>query len=189
MKGSVVIVSFSARKHGNCENIADRLQAIFPEAMLYRFSEFTIQPCGCCHYECFSPSGLCPQADNQEQTLMEAIVRSKMTFFVVPNYCDYPCANFFAFNERSQCYFQHRPELVEAYMEVPKKFIVVSNTGQDNFREAFRQHTNEEPAIPVFKRQKLRQSQPGRRPDDIPGSPPGRRSLRRQPEIHSVILL
>lgn len=147
MKGSVVIVSFSARKHGNCENIADRLQAIFPEAVLYRFSEFTIQPCGRCHYECFSPSGLCPQADNQEQTLMEAIVRSKMTFFVVPNYCDYPCANFFAFNERSQCYFQHRPELVEAYMEVPKKFIVVSSTGQDNFREAFRQHTNEEPAI------------------------------------------
>lgn len=32
-------------------------------------------------------------------------------------------------------------------MEVPKKFIVVSNTGQDNFREAFRQHTSEEPAI------------------------------------------
>lgn len=76
-------------------------QAIFPEAVLYRFSEFSIKPFGHCHYECFSPSGLCPQADDQEQALMEAIVRSKMVFFVVPNYCDYPCANFFAFNERS----------------------------------------------------------------------------------------
>lgn len=32
-------------------------------------------------------------------------------------------------------------------MHVPKKFIVVSNTGKENFIEAMRQHTDGEPEI------------------------------------------
>ena len=39
------------------------------------------------------------------------ITDSDLSYFIVPNYCDYPCANFFIFNERSQCFFQHHPEL------------------------------------------------------------------------------
>lgn len=63
-----------------------------------------------------------------------------MAYFVVPNYCDYPCANFFIFNERRQCYFQNHPELEDRYLNIPKKFIVVNNTGQNHFQEVFAQH-------------------------------------------------
>jgi len=65
----------------------------------------------------------------------------------VPNYCNYPCANFFIFNERSQCFFQHHEERLEKYLRVPKRFIVVSNTETANFREAMTQHTNSNPEI------------------------------------------
>ena len=73
-----------------------------------------------------------------------------MAYFVVPNYCDYPCANFFIFNERSQCYFQGHSELLEQYLNVPKKFIVVSNSTSENFRLAFTQHVYDEPEILIL---------------------------------------
>lgn len=37
-----------------------------------------------------------------------------MVYFSLPNYCNYPCANFFIFNERSQCYFQRQPKLLHS---------------------------------------------------------------------------
>ncbi len=63
---------------------------------------------------------------------MEAIVRSEITYFIVPNYCDYPCSNYYVFNERSQCYFQGKPALLDDYLKVPKRSIVVSNTNEDS---------------------------------------------------------
>ena len=71
------------------------------------------------------------------------MTESDQAVFIVPNYCDYPCANFFIFNERSQCHFQGHGELLERYLNVPKKFIVVSNTGRENFVQAFRYHVAE----------------------------------------------
>ena len=78
---------------------------------------------------------------------MDAICHSDQAVFIVPNHCNYPCANFFIFNERSQCYFQNHPELLDTYLKIPKKFIVVSNTSQSSFRESFNQHTETEPDI------------------------------------------
>lgn len=78
---------------------------------------------------------------------MSDICASDITFFVLPNYCNFPCGHFFIFNERSQCFFQNHEERLEAYLQVPKKFIVVSNTGRENFIEAMHQHTNCEPEI------------------------------------------
>lgn len=82
-----------------------------------------------------------------ECALLEAICSSEMAYFIVPNYCDYPNANYFIFNERSNCFFQGREALLEQYLNVPKKFIVVSNTLSDHFREAFSQQTDEEPQL------------------------------------------
>lgn len=73
--------------------------------------------------------------------------KSEMAYFILPNYCDYPNANFFMFNERSNCFFQGQAQLLEQYLNVPKRFIVVSNTGKENFRQAFEQHTNQTPEI------------------------------------------
>ena len=65
----------------------------------------------------------------------------------LPNYCDYPCANFFAFNERIQRYFQDHPKRLDCYEGVPKKFIVISNTEKHNFRAVLQQHSAQEPEI------------------------------------------
>lgn len=70
-------------------------------------------------------------------------MHGEMSYFIVPNYCDFPCANFFIFSERSQCYFQKYPDRQARYALAPKKFIVVSNTGRENFRAAFAWHAGE----------------------------------------------
>lgn len=143
----VTILSFSSRNGGNCGKIADYLGNFLPDSQVFTFAQFRIQPCGGCDYECFQNREACPYFQDMEYRLLESIAKSAAAIFVVPNYCDYPNANFFAFNERSQCYFQGRPDLLEQYLAVPKKFIVVSNTGKANFREAFTQHTDREPQI------------------------------------------
>lgn len=78
---------------------------------------------------------------------MDRICRSDLVYFIVPNYCGYPCANYFAFNERSVGYFNLNRNRMDQYMSVPKRFIVVSNTAGDPFRAAMSQQTAKEPDI------------------------------------------
>ena len=144
------IISFSSRAGGNCGRIASELERHMEgEAKVHDFSAFTLTPCGRCGYECFQKRENCPYFDEPEFDLCQAVVNSDLACFIVPNYCDYPCANFFIFNERSQCCFQRDPGLLERYLSVRKKFIVVSNTGRDNFVTAFRYHVpeGEEPDV------------------------------------------
>lgn len=148
----VCIVSFSGRSGGNCAAIAEELCQWGNgrgEATVFDFSSLAVAPCGRCGYPCFQSRELCPYSGDPELALCEAVTNSGLTCFIVPNYCDYPCANFFIFNERSQGYFQQRPDLLAKYLAVPKKFIVVSNTNRDNFTAAFRYHVpeNAEPEI------------------------------------------
>lgn len=146
----ISIVSFSGRAGGNCSGIAACLAGHWGgRAQVFDFSALSIVPCGRCGYECFQARENCPYFGDSEYGLCEAIAGSALACFIIPNYCDYPCANFFIFNERSQCYFQRHPELLEKYLAVKKKFIVVSNTGQDNFTAAMRYHVAEgvEPEI------------------------------------------
>lgn len=142
-----VIVSFSSRKHGNCVKIGNYIQSILPESLHFSFSEFHISSCGDCEGECFIQKEACPHIHDMEQTIIQAISQSCQAIFIVPNHCDYPCANFFAFNERSLCCFQGNPELLEHYLHIPKKFIVVSNSDSPHFAEAFCQHTSNVPDI------------------------------------------
>lgn len=144
---SVCIISFSSRKGGNCGQIGAYLCSLHENAKLHDFSEFTIHPCGGCAYECFISSDRCPWVEDREWKLYEDILGSTQVYYILPNYCDYPCANFFIFNERSQCYFQGHPERLEAYERIPKKFIVVSNTNEKNFKEVLAYHVEEEPRV------------------------------------------
>lgn len=141
------IVSFSSRKNGNCSNIAERIKSKLLNSEVYSFADFHISPCRDCCYECFRSREACPHFDDMEYRLLDAVCRSEAAYFIVPNYCDYPCANFFIFNERSQCYFQGHPKLLEQYLNVPKKFVVVSNSVSGNFRAAFTQHSAGEPEL------------------------------------------
>lgn len=144
MAEKTCIISFSGRAGGSCSNIAEELQRYRKgEAEVYDFSAFSISPCGHCRYQCFQAGDQCPYFSDPVYAIYDAVVKSDFVWYIVPNYCDYPCANFFAFNERSQCYFQNHQELLDAYLAVRKKFVVVSNTGQENFQTAFRYHVPE----------------------------------------------
>lgn len=148
MERTAIIVSFSSKIGGNCDQISTYIRTICGiSAKIYRFTDFIIHPCGGCGYECFANSRRCPYIDDAEYRILEEICNSSITYFVLPNYCNFPCAHFFTFNERSQCFFQHHAERLEQYLNVPKRFVVVSNTGTENFIEALEQHTNKEPKI------------------------------------------
>lgn len=144
---SVLIISFSARKDGNCDGISALIAEYYgQDSTIYRFSRNQIHPCGNCQHECFSKER-CPYLDDPEYTLLESICHSDLVYFVIPNYCDYPCANYFIFNERSQCFFQGKPDLLERFLQIRKKFIVISNTNQSNFHQILSQNVETEPEI------------------------------------------
>ena len=177
----ICTISFSGRPGGNCGSIAGERQKYWQgrgAVKTFDFSALEITPCGRCEYECFGGQKGCPHFSDPEFAICEAITDSDITYFVVPNYCDYPPANFFIFNERGQCYFQRHHELLEKYLAVRKKFIVVSNTGRENFTAAFRYHVPEgtEPeALFLAARKFGRISIKG----DLMASPEARETLRR----------
>jgi len=142
---NIAILSFSGRKNGNCEQIAAHIQAL-TGGRIYSFAELDVHPCGRCSYECFKCGADCPHIGDDLKSLYEAIMESDLAVYILPNYCDYPNANFFAFNERSLCVFSGREDLLNAYFAVPKKFIIISGGEQDSFRSALAQHA-ESPQI------------------------------------------
>lgn len=135
----VCILNFSGREYGNCKHIADFINEKFigNEVIQFDFNNLNITPCGKCKAECFKNRVYCPYLSDKVYNIYDSVTNSDCAYFIVPNYCDYPCANFFIFNERSQCYFQGREDLLEKYLKIPKSFIVVSNTEKLNFLKAF----------------------------------------------------
>lgn len=153
-----VIVTFSSRPGGNCSQIGKLIASMTQAPVLFDFSEFDLHPCGQCAVECFSVRENCPYFADKEYEMLEAMTHSDMVCFVLPNYCDYPCANYFVFNERSQCYFQGRPDLLEAYLKVPKRSIVISNTNKDNFIQALAYQSDQEPEVLFLSAKKYRKT-------------------------------
>ncbi len=147
MRMKTVIVSFSSRANGNCSKIGRLIKENTKDPILFCFSDFSIQACGGCNYDCFEKGETCPYIGDMECEILDAIVHSEITYFVLPNYCDYPCANYFSFNERSQCYFQGKPDLLNAYLRIPKRSVVVSNTNEENFIKALTYQSDQEPDI------------------------------------------
>lgn len=146
----VTVISFSSRENGNCSKILDFLRNNMEDVAAFSFADFFIHPCGKCDYQCFTDRFTCPYICDMEFKLLETVSQSEKAYFIVPNYCDHPNANYFIFNERSNCFFQGQEALLEQYLKVPKKFIVVSNVENDHFREAFIQQTNEEPELLII---------------------------------------
>ena len=97
-----VIVTFSSRTNGNCSQIGNLITSMTKDPVLFDFSGFDIHPCGRCASECFSARENCPYFEDKEYEILEAIVHGEMAYFVLPNYCDYPCANYFVFNLHSR---------------------------------------------------------------------------------------
>ena len=138
-ENKTVILSFSGRANGNCDQIARHVQSITGGQIL-SFAELNVHPCGKCRYECFECGADCPHIGDDLRQLYESVLQSEFACYILPNYCDYPNANFFAFNERSLCVFSGREDLLNSYFAVPKKFIVISGGEQESFRAVLLQH-------------------------------------------------
>lgn len=145
----ITIINFSNRQSGNCGNIAKMLQNNLKDSKIYNFGELNDKTCGKCDYQCLKTDKKCIHID-QINELYESIVKSKCTYFIVPNYCDFPCANFFIFNERSCGYFAQDENKLNAYLSAKKKFIVVSNSNEENFKKAFSYQVNDEKDLDIL---------------------------------------
>jgi hypothetical protein len=137
-----VILSFSGRRDGNCAQIAKYVRTL-TGGEIFSFAELNVRPCGGCNCECFACGSACPHIGDDLRRLYEAVTLSDRAVYILSNHCDYPNANFFAFNERSICFFSGREDLLNAYCAVPKKFIVISGGEQDAFRRALSQHASD----------------------------------------------
>lgn len=135
----IVVVNFSSRKEGNCYRISGVIKKHYKQkrVKIFNFFENTYTACGHCDYECFKKRCLINDGINE---IFKAIVQSEETIFVLPNYCDYPNSNFFLFNERSSGFFNGNKDLMNRYLNIKKKFIVVSNSSSSNFKNALKNH-------------------------------------------------
>lgn len=153
MDKKVTVLVFSPRNKGNCAKIGEVIADFHKRTNVHMFciDANSFPPCHGCDYECLKPGESCPVLTQEQRAVMDAVCESDLTYFVVPNYCGYPSAAYFAFNERSVGYFGLNRELMNRYMQVPKRFIIVSNSESETFHNAMRQQTNEEPEILYLK--------------------------------------
>ena len=156
MASNVVILNFSPRKDGNCKQISDFIAEKHNRTNVLQFdiSGEDFAPCGNCNYECLTPGVSCPAVTEHQREVMDAVCESQITYYIIPNFCGYPCSNYFAYNERSVGYFNMDRALMGRYMAAPKKFVLVSNTENDNFLNAVKQQTKEQPQILYLKTSK-----------------------------------
>lgn len=143
----ITILNFSERTNGNCSQISQLVYEHYKKAdvVIENINLNTVRPCGNCNYECFKKEMECPIQDSNMK-IYNRIIESNLVIFVVPNYCDYPNSNYFAFNERACGFFKDK-NLLEKYFNVIKKFIVISNTNTENFIHAFKYQGNENPDV------------------------------------------
>ena len=152
---NVTILNFSSRNHGNCTHIADHIAVHNTETNVHTFvMDQRISPCNGCNYECLMPGATCPNVSQYQQEVMGAVLQSDVVYLIVPNYCGFPCANFLAFNERSVGYFNLDRGLMQRYMNVRKRFIIVSNTENEVFQKAMEQQTKDTSEVLYLKTSK-----------------------------------
>ncbi len=144
----ITIINFSSSKDANCKKIAEYIKNIASdnEIKVYNFEEINLMPCGHCDYDCIKKNGKC-LINDELNNIYESVSNSKEAIYILPNYCDYPCANFFLFNERGIGFYSCSREKRNKYLQVKKKFIVISNSCDDNFKKAFSYHVEGEPKI------------------------------------------
>ena len=145
MSKKVVIIQFSSRQKGNCNAISKVISEFYQEdnVRAYTVDACNMPACSNCDYECLTPGKTCPNLMQEQIQLYADVCNADITYMIVPNYCGYPCANYFAYNERSVGYFNLDRALMDKYMSAKKRFIVVSNTEGANFENALAQQSTE----------------------------------------------
>lgn len=137
----VVILNFSGKELGNCSSIADYISEKHNRTNVctVRIADL-FSPCGNCKYECLQQGLTCPRISVEHNNVMESICASDIAYYIIPNYCGLPCANYYSFNERIVGWFNGHREKMQRYLESDKKFIFISNTENDAFYQVTKQH-------------------------------------------------
>lgn len=113
-----MIVSFSGREKGNCDNIS---QFIANECdTVVHFRSLDVHDCSDCKYECFE--GNCKYHHDDIYKLYESMSSYDKVFLIVPMYCGNPTSLYFKFNERCQDFFMRNEDCYETI--VSKLYII-----------------------------------------------------------------
>lgn len=113
-----LIVSFSGRENGNCDDISTYI-ANEEDKVIY-FRNLNVHACSDCTYECFE--GYCKYHEDDIYNLYESMLSYDKVFLIVPMYCGNPASLYFKFNERCQDYFTHNAESYETI--ISKLYII-----------------------------------------------------------------
>ena len=117
-----LIISFSGRENGNCDDIARYIAA--GGDRIVHFRELNVHPCSGCGYECFH--GECKYRADDSYGLYGEMCAYDKVVLIVPMYCGNPASLYFLFNERSQDYFMHN----DTYDEIVKRLYIIGVYGK-----------------------------------------------------------
>ena len=81
-----MVISFSGRENGNCDNISEYI-AFKGDSIIY-FRNLNIHDCSGCEYECFK--GCCKYRKDDIYNLYESMLNYDKIFLIVPMYCGNP---------------------------------------------------------------------------------------------------
>ena len=127
-----MIVSFSARKGGNCEALAEEIQSRIPGSDTLWFADLNVQLCARCAYECIY-KGVCKYRDDDLYDFYEKTRAYDKVFYIVPMYSGNPSSLFFLSQERGQGYWSENEEY---YPEFTRKLYIVG-IGNTNEQTSF----------------------------------------------------
>ena len=135
----VTILNFSDRINGNCAAVAEAIEHLYnrENVMIVRVSDH-FKPCSGCDYECLRNGSRCPAVDREMDAIMEAICTCDITYYVIPNFCGVPCANYYAFNERSVGWFDGSKVKMDRYLSANKRFVFITNSMPDAFQDVIK---------------------------------------------------
>lgn len=152
----VAIFNFSPRAERSYSQIAQQVSNHYrlSNENYYHFTMNSCNACQGCNYECLTPGKVCPTLPEYLKKTLDAAIECDLIYFIVPNFCDYPNGNYFAFQERCVGYFGLDRGLRAKYMKIKKRFIIVSNTENDQFKMSMQQQTTDEPEILYMKSSK-----------------------------------
>lgn len=112
-----LVIAFSARKDGNCGDIARYIAA--PGDRVVHFADLHAYGCADCAYECFH--GECPHRADGVYALYASMAEYDQVVLVVPMYGGNPSSLYFAFCERGQDFFRTE----EAWQAVLRRLYII----------------------------------------------------------------
>ena len=117
-----LIISFSGRENGNCDDILSFIATEKDKTICFR--KLNVHDCSDCTYECFH--GHCKYHNDDIYNLYASMKDYEKIFLIVPMYCGNPSSLYFKFNERSQDFFVHNEV---CYEEIIAKLYIIGIYG------------------------------------------------------------